>query len=361
MLAVPESPHVMERREDAMWGKLPPVRGKLTANAPIGRQTWFGVGGHAEVMFRPADGEDLAAFLAALPAEIPVTVIGVGSNLLVRDGGVPGVSIRLGRGSANIAIAHGEVRVGAGALDRIVSFAAAEADLGGLEFLSGIPGTIGGSLRMNAGAYGVEIKEVLVSATALDRSGCNHTINSASMKLTYRHCGVDPGWIFLEAQLRGVPCYRAEIAERLKAIREMREATQPVRARTSGSTFANPPGEAAWRLIDAAGCRGLIKGGAMVSQKHANFLINKGGATAADIESLGEEVRRRVYEMTGIVLQWEIHRIGLPIPDFATATQTGRGMALSTFDPHGALSSSSQREGWGDGHPVDRLTTGWAP
>lgn len=305
------------RREDTMSGKLPPVRGTLTANAPIGRQTWFGVGGPAEVMFRPADVQDLAAFLAALPMEIPVTVIGVGSNLLVRDGGVPGVTIRLGRGLANIAVEREKIRVGAGALDRIVAVTAAEAGLAGLEFLSGIPGTIGGSLRMNAGAYGAEIKEVLVSASALDRSGLSHAIDSASMKLAYRYCGVDPGWIFVEVQLRGIACDRLEIVKRMMAIRELREATQPVRARTSGSTFTNPPGEAAWRLIDAAGCRGLIRGGAMVSQKHANFLINTGDATAADIEGLGEEVRRRVYEMTGILLEWEIHRVGRSLPEMA--------------------------------------------
>ena len=210
----------------------------------------------------------------------------------------------------------GRFCIGAGALDRIVAYAAAEAGLAGLEFLSGIPGTIGGSLRMNAGAYGTEIKDVLVSATAIDRNGRSHAIDNASMKFAYRHCGIDPGWIFLEARLRGIACSRARIDERLIAIREMREAAQPVRARTSGSTFANPPGEAAWRLIDVAGCRGLRRGGAMVSQKHANFLINTGGATAADIEGLGEEVRRRVYEMTGIVLEWEIHRIGLPTPRF---------------------------------------------
>jgi len=321
---------VTERREDAMLAKLPPVRGKLTANAPIGRRTWFGVGGPAEVMFRPADAQDLAAFLAALPAEIPVTVIGVGSNLLVRDGGVSGVTIRLGRGFSNIAIGHGKVCVGAGALDRIVALTAAERGLSGLEFLSGIPGTIGGSLRMNAGAYGTDIKEVLASATALDRSGHSHAIDGASMKLSYRRCGVDPGWIFLEARLRGIACDPREIAKRLRAIRETREATQPVHARTSGSTFANPPGEAAWRLIDAAGCRGLIRGGAMVSRKHANFLINTGSATAADIEGLGEEVRRRVYEMTGIVLEWEIRRIGFPAPGFGTVVQDGRGVLFGT-------------------------------
>jgi UDP-N-acetylmuramate dehydrogenase len=298
---------------------LPPVRGRLMANAPIGQQTWFGVGGPAEVMFRPADARDLAVFLAVLPPEISVTVIGVGSNLLVRDGGIPGVTIRLGRGLANMGIGHEEILVGSGALDRIVAYTAAEAGLAGLEFLSGIPGTIGGSLRMNAGAYGKEIRDVLVSATAIDRTGRSHVIDGASMRFTYRHCGVDPGWIFLGARLRGIACNRARIEKRLIEIREMRERTQPVHARTSGSTFANPPGEAAWRLIDAAGCRGLTRGGATVSQKHANFLINTGSASAADIEGLGEEVRRRVYETTGILLEWEIHRVGLPARDLEIA------------------------------------------
>ena len=325
-----------ERYEDAMAGKLPPVRGKLTANAPIGRQTWFGAGGPAEVMFRPADAQDLEDFLVALPVEIPVTVIGVGSNLLVRDGGVPGVTIRLGRGLAHIAVDHEEVRVGAGALDRIVALAAAEAGIAGLEFLSGIPGTIGGSLRMNAGAYGTEIKDVLVSAVALDRGGRRYVLDSASMKLGYRYCGVDPGWIFLEARLRGITGDRKEIVKRLTAIREMRDASQPVRARTSGSTFANPPGEAAWRLIDAAGCRGLMRGGAMVSRRHANFLINTGGATAADIEGLGEEVRRRVYEMTGVVLEWEIRRVGRSLPELAPIVENDRYPPLSAPNPHGA-------------------------
>jgi len=348
--------------EDLMLGQLPLVRGKLTANAAIGRQTWFGVGGPAEVMFRPADTQDLAAFLAALPVEIPVTVIGVGSNLLVRDGGVPGVTIRLGRGLANIAIGHGEVRVGAGALDRVVAVAAAEARLAGLEFLSGIPGTIGGSLRMNAGAYGAEIKDVLVSATALDRGGRSYAIDNASMKLAYRLCGVDPGWIFVEARLHGIARARSEIAERLMAIREMREATQPVRARTSGSTFANPPGEAAWRLIDAAGCRGLTRGGAMVSQKHTNFLVNTGGATAADIEGLGEEVRRRVYEATGIVLEWEIHRVGLPAPEAVVEHHRG----VSPIVPRALAAptppfSYPPKENWGGGLDDDRPITGRAP
>jgi UDP-N-acetylmuramate dehydrogenase len=290
--------------------RLPPVRGRLAADAAIGKQTWFGAGGSAEVLFRPADLADLAAFVAALPAGIPLTVIGVGSNILVRDGGIPGVTIRLGRGFAGIAVERDELCVGAAALDRIVAIAAAEAGIAGLEFLSGVPGTIGGSLRMNAGAYGSEVKDVLVAATALDRAGARHTLAGDEMGLCYRHCGVDPGWIFIEARLRGTAGDRVEIASRLAEIRAARETTQPVRARTGGSTFANPPGDAAWRLIDAAGCRGLVRGGAMVSQKHANFLINTGSATAADLEGLGEEVRRRVYDTSGIVLEWEILRLG---------------------------------------------------
>jgi UDP-N-acetylmuramate dehydrogenase len=298
----------------ALVGQLPPVRGRLTANAPIGKQTWFGVGGSAEVLFRPADSADLAVFLAALAPEIPVTVIGVGSNLLVRDGGIPGVTIRLGRGCSAVSVAGDEVRAGAAALDRIVAFAAADAGVGELEFLSGIPGSIGGSVRMNAGAYGREIKEVLVSATALDRSGRTLSIDRGALRLSYRHSKVDPDWIFIEARLRGAHGDRAAIVSRLNEIRATREATQPVRARTGGSTFKNPPGESAWRLIDAAGCRGLARGGAMVSEKHANFLINTGNATAADLEGLGDEVRRRVCETSGIMLEWEIERIGLPVP-----------------------------------------------
>jgi UDP-N-acetylmuramate dehydrogenase len=342
---------------------LPPARGRLMANAPIGQQTWFGVGGPAEVLFRPADARDLAAFLAVLPAEIPVTVIGVGSNLLVRDGGIPGVTIRLGRGLANMAIGHEEILVGSGALDRIVAYTAAEAGLAGLEFLSGIPGTIGGSLRMNAGAYGKEIRDVLVSATAIDRSGRSHVIDSASMRFTYRHCGIDPGWIFLGARLRGIACNRARIEKRLIEIREMREGTQPVHARTSGSTFANPPGEAAWRLIDAAGCRGLTRGGAMVSQKHANFLINTGSASAADIEGLGDEVRRRVYETTGILLEWEIHRVGLPARDSETAAHNAQ-----VVPPTAAQASAVQNffscprpEAWVGGSDDYRPITSEAP
>jgi UDP-N-acetylmuramate dehydrogenase len=294
--------------------QLPSVRGRLTADAAIGRQTWFGVGGPAEVLFRPADLADLAGFLAALPT-IPVTVIGVGSNLLVRDGGIPGVVIRLGRGFAAIEIDRDEIRAGAAALDRIVAFAAADAGLGGLEFLSGVPGSIGGSVRMNAGAYSREVKDVLVSAIALDRSGETHSVESRAMGLSYRRTDADPSWVFVEARLRGAPGDHAAIGRRLNEIRAAREATQPVRARTGGSTFKNPPGDSAWRLIDAAGCRGLVRGGAMVSQQHTNFLINTGSATAADLEGLGEEVRRRVHDTSGIWLEWEIERIGSRLSD----------------------------------------------
>jgi UDP-N-acetylmuramate dehydrogenase len=308
----------------ALSARLPPVRGRLSPGAPIGKHTWFGVGGPAEILFRPADADDLAEFLGALPAEIPVTVIGVGSNLLIRDGGIPGVTIRLGRGFAEIATAGETVRAGAGALDLSVALQAAEAGIAGLEFLSGVPGTIGGGLRMNAGAYGSEIKDVLIAATALDRNGTRHCLKPAAMDLSYRHCGVAADWIFVAAQLSGRRDEPAAIIGRMDEIRRMRAATQPIRARTGGSTFKNPsgknpsgknpPGDSAWRLIDLAGCRGLKRGGAMVSEQHANFLINTGTATAADLENLGEEVRRRVQEVSGVLLEWEIRRIGRPLP-----------------------------------------------
>ena len=290
------------------------LRGRPVANARIGRQTWFGVGGPAELLYRPADREDLCDFLAALPPGVPVTTLGGGSNLLIRDGGIPGVTIRLGRGLAGVVIDGSEVLAGAGALHLNVALAAAEAEIAGLEFLSGIPGTIGGGLRMNAGAYDREIKDVLVSATALDRSGAVQLIGVGSMGFSYRHCGVDQGWVFVAARLRGTLGDPAAIARRMAEIRQAREATQPIRTRTGGSTFKNPPGDAAWRLIDAAGCRGLARGGAMVSPQHANFLINTGNATASDLEGLGEEVRRRVCDASGVVLEWEIRRIGRPLP-----------------------------------------------
>jgi UDP-N-acetylmuramate dehydrogenase len=305
--------------DGALVRRLPPVRGRLVANAPIGPLTWLRVGGPAEALFRPADGEDLADFLAALPGDIPVTVIGVGSNLLVRDGGIPGVTIRLGRGFADIETGVDEVRAGAGALDLSVALAAAEAGIAGLEFLSGIPGTVGGGFRTNAGAYGSEFTNVLISADAVDRGGRVHRVGAAELGFAHRRSEAPPDWIFTSAIFRGLHGERAAIAQRMAEIQAAREASQPIRSRTGGSTFANPPGRQAWQLIDEAGCRGLARGGAIVSDKHTNFLINTGNATAAEIEALGEEVRRRVHDRFGIVLEWEIRRIGMPATGGAPA------------------------------------------
>ncbi len=300
--------------------RLPLVRGRLTANASIGPLTWFRVGGPAEVLFRPADADDLAGFLAALPRGVPVTTIGVGSNLLVRDGGIRGITVRLGRGFAEVKATPKLVEAGAGALDLNVALTTAEAGVAGLEFLSGIPGTIGGGFRTNAGAYGREFKDALISAEVIDRGGIRHTIPVDRMGLSYRHSEIDPDWIFIAARFRAEPGDPAAIARHIEEIRAAREASQPIRARTGGSTFANPPGHQAWRLIDEAGCRGLARGGAMVSEKHANFLINTGNATAADIEGLGEEVRHRVYDLCGIMLEWEIRRIGEPAAGMSAGT-----------------------------------------
>jgi UDP-N-acetylmuramate dehydrogenase len=295
--------------------RLPAVRGRLTVNAAIGKQTWFGVGGAAEILFRPADAEDLTAFLAALPAEIAVTVVGAGSNLLVRDGGIPGVTIRLGGGLGGIAIADGVVCVGAGALDRLVAVAAAKAGLAGLEFLSGIPGTIGGSLRMNAGAYEVEIEDVLVS-----RPPRPWRLQSCD-RPRFDGAFLSPLRDRPRMDLRRGPAKRHPRRghRNRKAAngdpRDAGRATQPIRAHLRSTFCHSPAGPVGMALVDAAGCRGLTQGGAMVSHKHANFLINTGSATAADIESLAEEVRRRVHETSGILLEWEIQRIGRPAPD----------------------------------------------
>jgi UDP-N-acetylmuramate dehydrogenase len=304
-------------RPQRLIERLPAVRGRLTENAPLAGTTWFRVGGAAEVMFRPADRDDLVAFIANKPADVAVTVIGVGSNLLVRDGGVPGVVIRLGRGFAEVAIEGTTVRAGAATLDLNVALSARDAGVAGLEFLSGIPGTIGGALRMNGGAYGKEMKDATVSAEALDTTGRVHRLSLAELGFTYRHCGVAEDWIFLSAELAGAPDAPQAIAARMQEIQTKREDTQPIRTRTGGSTFANPrtpeaQGRRAWELIDGAGCRGLVRGGAIVSEKHCNFLINTGNATAADLEGLGEEVRRRVFEQFGVTLEWEIRRIGVP-------------------------------------------------
>jgi len=296
-------PHLIDR--------LPRPRGRLAADAPLGPQTWFGTGGPAEVLFRPADVEDLASFLRALPAAVPVTVLGVGSNLLVRDGGVKGVVIRLMRGFTGIAVDGNELLAGAGAPDLNVALTARDHALAGLEFLSGIPGTMGGAVMMNAGAYGGELAEVLVSAEAIDRTGKVHRISAAELSFSYRHSSAPADWIFTSARLRGEPGDPLAIARRIAEIDSTRTESQP-RSRTGGSTFVNPPGHKAWELIDQAGCRGLRIGEAQVSEKHCNFLINLGAASAADIEALGEEVRRRVLDTSGVRLDWEIRRIGVP-------------------------------------------------
>ncbi|HYD99027.1 MAG TPA: UDP-N-acetylmuramate dehydrogenase [Alphaproteobacteria bacterium] len=293
--------------------RLPKVRGRLTANAPLAQVTWFRVGGPAEVLFKPADRDDLAEFLAGCPADVPVTAIGVASNLLVRDGGVDGVVIRLGREFAGIEAEGEVVTAGAAALDLNVAMVARDAGVAGLEFLSGIPGLIGGGLRMNAGAYGREIVDVVVDCEAVDRAGRRHAVAKADMHLTYRHCGLPEDWIFTGCRLRGERGDPAEIGARMDEIQRKREESQPIRARTGGSTFANPEGHKAWQLVDAVGGRGLAVGGAQVSEKHCNFLLNTGAATAADIERLGEELRRRVREQFGVELRWEIRRIGKPL------------------------------------------------
>lgn len=291
-------------------GALPPVRGRLVAGAPLTRYTWFRTGGPAEYLFEPADPRDLADFLAALDPAIPVVVLGTGSNLLVRDGGVEGVVIRLGKAFAGIHIEGRDIVAGAGATDIAVAHAARDAGLAGLEFLRGIPGTIGGAVRMNAGAYGHEIADILVAARIVGRDGEVRDLDRAALGFGYRKSTLGRGAIVIEARLSGTPDDPAVITARMAGITAAREASQPVRTRTGGSTFKNPDGAKAWELIDAAGCRGLGRGGAMVSDKHANFLINTGAASAADIEALGEEVRRRVEAKTGIRLEWEIERIG---------------------------------------------------
>ena len=295
-------------------GRLPPVRGHLAANAPLDRETWFRVGGAAEVLFRPADRDDLIEMLREMPKGTPVTVIGLGSNLLVRDGGVRGIVVRMGREMAGIDVDGDRVSAGAGAPDPAVAAAARDAGLAGLEFLSGIPGTIGGALRMNAGAYGGDMKDILECCEAVDPEGEVHRLSPGDMGFGYRHCGIPEDWIFTGAVMRGTPGDRKAIAARMAEIRQSREASQPMRTRTGGSTFRNPNGHTAWQLVDEAGCRGLACGGARVSEKHTNFLINTGDATAGDLEGLGEEIRARVKAGSGIDLHWEIRRIGEPLP-----------------------------------------------
>jgi len=291
--------------------RLPELRGRLLANQPLAELAWFRVGGPAQALFMPEDADDLAYALRNLAADIPVTVVGAGSNLIVRDGGVPGVVIRLGRGFNDVAVEPGNrVTAGAGLPDIMVARAAQAAGLAGLAFLSGIPGTVGGALRMNAGAYGGETRDILVAARGVDRRGTLRSFGNADMGFSYRHCGVPEDVIFTQATFQGRPGDADAIAAEMAEIKSKREASQP-RNRTGGSTFKNPPGHNAWKLIDAAGCRGLTVGGAQVSELHCNFLINLGHATAADIETLGETVRARVKETSGIELEWEIKRIGV--------------------------------------------------
>jgi UDP-N-acetylmuramate dehydrogenase len=292
--------------------RLPEVRGRLEANYPLADLTWFRVGGPAEVLFTPADEADLASFMAGLPEDIPYYVIGVGSNLLVRDGGMPGVVIRLGRGFADVKLdGPKRVKAGTSALDVRVARFAAENGIDALTFLRGIPGSIGGALRMNGGAYSGETKDVLVEARAVDRKGQIIVLGNADMNYTYRHCGAPEDLIFTEATFEGRPGNKDEIMAAMDKITQSREATQPIKSRTGGSTFKNPPNNKSWQLIDAAGMRGFAIGPAKVSDMHCNFLINEGGATAAQIEELGETVRARVKANSGVDLEWEIKRIGI--------------------------------------------------
>jgi UDP-N-acetylmuramate dehydrogenase len=295
----------------AIRKSMPELRGRLLANQPLAELTWFRVGGPAQLLFMPEDETDLGYFLAHLPVEVPVTVIGLGSNLIVRDGGVPGAVVRLGRGFNGIGVEGTQIRAGAAVPDVKVARAAQEAGIAGLSFMRGIPGAVGGALRMNGGAYGRETKDALVEARAVDRHGNMHVLSNADMHYAYRHCGVPDDYIFTEALFAGERGDSNLIAAEMEKITEARESTQPVKSRTGGSTFKNPPDRKAWQLIDAAGCRGLKTGDAQVSEMHCNFLINRGNASAADIERLGETVRSKVEAHSGVSLEWEIKRIGV--------------------------------------------------
>jgi UDP-N-acetylmuramate dehydrogenase len=295
-----------------LQGDMPKLKGRLIANQTLADLAWFRVGGPAQVMFVPDSEDDLSYFLHKLPADIPVQVVGLGSNLIVRDGGVPGVVIRLGRGFNAVTVEGTRVHAGAAVPDVKVARAAADAGIAGLSFCRGVPGAIGGALRMNAGAYGGETKDVLAYATGVARDGDLVTYTNAEMGFSYRHSGVPDDVIFTTALFEGKAGDKAVIAAEMDKINEAREATQPIKSRTGGSTFKNPQGGKSWKLIDAAGCRGLVVGDAQVSELHCNFLINRGNATGADIENLGEEVRRRVKENSGVQLEWEIVRLGKP-------------------------------------------------
>jgi UDP-N-acetylmuramate dehydrogenase len=303
----------MSLAED-LRASLPELKGRLIPGASLAEITWFRVGGPADALFTPADEADLAYFLANVPASLPVFTIGLGSNLLVRDGGIAGVVIRLGRGFSTIVVEEGcRLRAGTALPDVKVARAAADAGISGLAFYRGIPGSIGGALRMNAGAHGRETRDVLIAARAVDRSGRVHVLSLADMGFTYRHSAVPDDWIFTEALFQGTPGDPADILKEMDEVATYREQHQPIKERTGGSTFKNPPGNSAWKLIDAAGCRGLRVGGAKVSEMHCNFLINDRSATGEDVERLGETVRARVRVASGVTLDWEIIRIGRPL------------------------------------------------
>lgn len=294
-----------------MADTLPKVRGKLTPDAPLAKLVWFKSGGKADYLFEPADADDLSEFLRDLDPGVPVMALGFGSNMIVRDGGVPGVVVRLGKAFSGVEpLDDNKLRCGGGASGILVSSTARDAGIGGLEFLRSIPGTVGGFVRMNGGAYGREVKDILVDCEVVLRSGERTTLPLEALGYTYRHSELPEGAVVISATFRGYPEDSQTIQAEMDRIAESREASQPLRTKTGGSTFKNPPGEKAWQLVDTAGCRGLTMGGAQVSEKHTNFLINNGDATSADIEALGEEVRRRVKQNSGVELEWEIQRVG---------------------------------------------------
>ena len=293
-------------------GALPDVAGKLTPDAPLAPLVWFKAGGAAQWLFEPKDADDLAQFLARLDPAVPVMALGLGSNLIVRDGGVPGVVVRLGKAFAGVeAIDAVTLRCGGGASGILVSSTARDSGIAGMEFLRSIPGTVGGFVRMNGGAYGRETADVLVGCEVVLRSGERRALSAADLRYSYRHSELPEGAVVVSATFRGVAGEPEAIQAEMDRIAASREASQPLRSKTGGSTFKNPPGEKAWALVDAAGCRGLRRGDAQVSEKHANFLLNLGNATSADIEGLGEDVRARVKAASGVTLEWEIQRVGV--------------------------------------------------
>jgi UDP-N-acetylmuramate dehydrogenase len=306
-----ESPAIRPDIASKLPAQMPNLRGSLVGNAPMAGFSWFRTGGPAQVLFEPADENDLSYFLSHLDPAIPVLALGAGSNILVRDGGIAGVVIRLGKSFQEVAIEDLSVRVGAGAPDVKLASAAAKAGLAGLSFFRGIPGSVGGALRMNAGAYGAETRDVLISCRGVGRRGNSVAFSNAGMGFSYRHCGAAEDVIFTHAVFAVSPGDSQTILSEMAEITKARAETQPVNTSTGGSTFKNPPGHKAWELIDKAGCRGLIVGDAEVSKLHCNFLINRGKATAADLETLGELIRARVLEKSGVALEWEILRVGV--------------------------------------------------